>query len=214
MYYTFKFHKIVRCNIKKACGAGAPGYTSQSVTRSLKNNYFPNASTLVDELNETILDAIVEIAIQLNTTLPSTGPFKCDDQNIVTFTENKAYDVHIDPYVEKMLNFETVAGALKTKSSTRSIEIKLYKRSLFYVHCDCLDRRYVNHLITDLLKTVTNEADNGEKHTVVISDGQYHKVSRRLVSCINMYITDQIFKGILEFENDIVYTLHFRKCSS
>ena len=145
--------------------------------------------------------------------MPTTGPFKCEE-NIVTFTENKAYDVQIDPYVEKMLNFITAAGPLKTKSSTHAIELKLYKQSLFYVHCDCLERRYVNHLITDLLKTVPNDAETGDKHTVAISDGQYHKVARRIVSCINMHITDQIFKGILEFDNDIAYTLHFRKCSS
>ena len=82
------------------------------------------------------------------------------------------------------------------------------------MHCDCLERRYVNHLITDLLKTVPNDAETGDRHTVVVSVGQYHKVARRIVSCINMYITDQIFKGILEFDDDIAYTLHFRKCSS
>ena len=189
-----------------------PRYKSFTLKRQLNNTHYPNLTSLVSHLNNVCLDIFNEIASTLNIATPEEGPFTCKN-NIVTFTQYKHFDVKCSPFLAKMLHLTLSAeGNLITQQGTQAVELSKYKRSHLYVHCDCVRSHYVNSGTTSLIRTVPNSAIVGQKHTVTYPDCHYYPLIRTHIAYINMYITDDIVKGILRLANKIVYTLHFRKC--
>ena len=188
-------------------------YKAYKCSRNLFNNHYPDADSLVEELNNTCLLLMNQAAATLNTAVPNASPFSCNN-GVVSFTRNDQYKIHVSEFLAKMLKLQRspVDGNLFTCTGSEAVEMKIYKRSHFYVHCDIIRGNYLNNLSNNLLRTVPNEAIVGEKHTISFPDPQYQPVARQFLSYINMFITDQILKGILKFSKAIVYTLHFRKC--
>ena len=166
-------------------------------------------------MNKALELAMSDIAKQReSSTLPFT--FFSDDKDIVTYHNKRGFYVQIDPDVLRMMHLPTKLWLPDHESiiATDATTMKPYKRSHFYIHCDCVDYHYINNNVSDLIKTVTNNAALDEKVLLTFHDPHYYVVARRHTSSINMYITDGLFDNILYFNREVVYTLHFRKCRS
>ena len=96
-------------------------------------------------------------------------------------------------------------------TGTLAVIMKTYKRNHLYVHLDYHD---INKQTSHLIKVLPNSAGIDEKLQLTFSDPHDYSVAKRFLSTINMYITDSYFDGILHFDHDIAFALHFRKCLS
>lgn len=192
-------------------------YKAFTLKKQLNNTHYPDVSSLVSHLNNICIDIFNEIASTLNIATPNDdddgkGPFTCKN-NIVSFTQYDHFDIKCSPFLAKLLHLTLSSeGVLITQQGAQAVELGIYKRSHLYVHCDCVRSHYVNNRTSNLIRTVPNVANVGQKQTVTYPDTHYYPLLRTHIAYINMYITDDILKGILRFANKIVYTLHFRKC--
>jgi hypothetical protein len=176
----------------------------------LQHNYYPDIDSLVKELNQVLTHLKVDIAKQRNS---STAEFAFFDvkNNVVTFHEKESFTVLLSTGLLKMMHLPS-SWLTKSVVGSQAVTMKTYKRSHFYIHLDCLDYHYINNNVSDLIKVVPNSAALDEKLQLTFSDPHYYAVAKRYMSTINMYVTDSYFDGILPFDRDIAYTLHFRKC--
>ena len=187
-------------------------FRTLQVSKRLTNNYFPTPSLLVAEINKEIGKAMVEIAIERNASEKIWNFFSCHaESGYVSFNKRKGFDILLDPAILKMFHLpnDWLEG---NTAGTHPAVMKTYKRNYFYVHCDCLDYYYLNSNVSDIIRVVKNESEPDEKTIISVQNPQYYAVSRRFLSNINMYVTDGLFENILQFDKEIVYTLHFRKC--
>jgi hypothetical protein len=181
-------------------------------SKRLKNNYYPDISSLVKELNEAVAVCNVDIA---NQRMSSTVPHAFFDvhQDVVKFSGKEGFTVLLSTNLLKMMHLPS-SWLINSVTGTQAVVMKSYRRSHFYIHLDCLDYHYINNNVSDLLKIVPNNAAIDEKLQLTFSDPHYYTVAKRYLSTINMYVTDNYFDGMLQFDRDIAYTLHFRQCHS
>ena len=180
-------------------------------SQSLTHNFYPTITSLVDEINQIINVCSRKISIKQKITFHSHNFFSVDN-NVVTYNAKVGYELKFDPFLLKLMQLPIIGWTTKTSSGTSAAEMKPFFQALFYVHCDCLEPHYINNIATELLKIVSNRATLGEKVILPFHDVQYHKVAKRFVSCINMYITDSLFGRVMQLDSHVIYTLHFRKC--
>lgn len=179
-------------------------------SKYLKNNYYPTLSFIIDELNETLTGLMLDIGKQRkNSSKPFT--FFSHRNEIVTFTGKEGSKVLLGTGLLKLLHLP-IAELDKSVTATSAVELKPYNRTHLFVHLDCLDYHYVNSNVSDLIRVVPNAAALEERMQLSFPDPRYYAVAKRYMSTINMYVTDSYFERILLFNNDIAYTLHFRKC--
>jgi hypothetical protein len=185
-------------------------WPTYELSRQLQNNYYPTIKSLIDELNAVLIDLKVEIGRQRNSSTKEFTFFSVND-NVVKFTGTSGFSLLLSNSLLKLMHLPS-SWLTKSISGSLPVIMKTYKRSHLYVHLDCLDYHYINNNVSDLLKVVPNNADLDGKELLTFSDPQYYAVASRFVGNINMYITDSYFDGILQFDREVAYTLHFRKC--
>ena len=178
----------------------------------MENNYYPTPALLVAEINKEIGNAMVDIAIERKGTEKLWNFFEYSpDDGVVQFNSKKNFKILLDASILKMFHLPNqwlTDGCI----GTEEVVLKTYKRNHLYVHCDCLDYYYINNNVSDILKVVKNTSEPDEKTIITIQNPQYYAISRRFLSNINMYITDGLFENVLQFDKEVVFTLHFRKC--
>jgi hypothetical protein len=181
---------------------------------SLMHNYYPSVNALVNELNLVTMKLVDEVSARLNIETPLVPPFTCDANGVVSFGKLERYNIMLHSELTKYLFFSVGdSGFLHTQKGQQPAKLKQFTRSSFYVHIDCIERyQFVNQYASDIIRKVSNNATIDETVTVDFVDIQYHQVARRYVSRINMFVTEHPLRGILNFHNDIEYTIHFRKC--
>jgi hypothetical protein len=177
----------------------------------LKNNFYPDISSLVIELNQVLDSLQADIAKRRNSSTKAFTFFN-SQANIVTFSGKEGCTLILSSNMLKLLHLPN-KKLTTSETGTMAVVMKTYKRSHLYVHLDCLDYHYINNQTSNLLKVLPNSAAIDEKLQLTFSDPHYYAVSKRYLSTINMYITDSYFDGILQFDRDIAYTLHFRRCA-
>ena len=194
--------------------------TKEIFVGSLKNDFYSDVTVLLDELNAVVREGLIKFDKRFNTgQTPRVKSFTiaAKDSKIVTFTKPASLVISVTPFVCKLLGLTGTTTTWicvlnSTHTGKQDVLLAKFNRSHFYVHADCLERRFMSQHTSDLLRTVVNSAEDDVRHTVDIVDLQYHRVARRHLGTINMYITDQMFSGFLKFHNEITYLLHFRKC--
>lgn len=185
-------------------------WKNYEASRRLRNNFYPTITSLVEELNGVVAESMLDIATRRKSSTKSFTFFSVQN-NIVKFEGKDGFTVLLSTGLLTLMN---LPSSWLTKSVMGSIAVimKSYKRSHMYVHLDCLDHHYINNNVSDLLKVIPNSAATDEKVLLTFSDPHYYAVASRYMGIINMYITDDYFEGILRFDRDIAYTLHFRRC--
>jgi hypothetical protein len=179
------------------------------LTTNLSDNFYKDVSALVADINSILAGLKQELDKQRNASGVAHAFFAVREDE-VKFLEKQGYTVTLSPYLSNLMNLSTTTLHASTTSS-KAVVMKESKRSHFYIHLDCLDYHYINNNVSDLIKVVPNKAEKDEKLQVTFQDPHYYAVAGRYLSTINMYITDSYFTGILDFNQDITYTLHFRK---
>jgi hypothetical protein len=209
--YVLKFKETLK--IPVTIGQAEEGdhqWPTFEATKRLKHNYYPEINLLVKELNEALGDLKLDIAKQQNSSTVSFSFFSVD-KDVVKFSEKDGFSVLLSTGLLKMMHLPS-SWLTKSVTASKVVVMKSYKRSHFYIHLDCLDYHYINNNASNLLKVVPNTAAIDEKLQLTFSDPHYYAVTKRYMSTINMYVTDSYFDGILPFDRDVSYTLHFRKC--
>jgi hypothetical protein len=185
-------------------------WPNYEATKRLQHNYYPEINSLIKELNEVLGILIIDIAKQRNSSTAAFIFFNVNN-DIVNFNGKDGFTVLLSTGLLKMMHLPS-SWLIKTVTGSQSVVMKTYKRSHFYIHLDCLDYHYINNNVSDLIKVVANSATIDEKLQLTFSEPHYYKVAKRYMSTINMFITDSYFDGILQFDRDVAYTLHFRRC--
>jgi hypothetical protein len=181
-----------------------------SATKSIPKEFYFDAKSFIGDLNETLAMCQNEVAMKRNSSTVVHTFFSVGADNVSKFTPKTGFEVKLDADMLKMMLLPDGVLA-QTTVATGPTTLKSEKRHHFYVHCDCLDYYYVNNQVSNIIKTVTNHAEVGEKVVLNFDNPPYFHVANRLVNSVNMYITDGLFEKILNFEREVVYTLHFRK---
>src|SRR5271167_1374968 len=178
--------------------------------KRLSNNYYPTISSLITELDTVCRALKLEIDTQRRSSTAAFTFFSVEN-NSVKFSGKAGYSILLSTNLLKLFHLPTT-WLTNSIIGSGEVVMKSYKRSHLYVHLDCLDYHYINNNVSDLIKVVSNTAAIDEKLQLTFSDPHYYSVAKRYLSTINMFITDNFFDGILQFDRDIVYTLHSRKC--
>ena len=173
-------------------------------TKEMSQKYYPNVSSLVAEINKVIIAALLELSIKCGTHEMFVDFFTLDDDestNIVTYHKKHNVKLQLSTELLSLLNLDSNKGWLsETCQGSKAVELKPYNRPHFYVHCDCIDYYYINNNVSHLIKIVNNNAKVNEKIVQSFNFPNYYVVTRRIMSNINMYITDNLFDNILEFD--------------
>ena len=149
----------------------------------------------------------------------STDPYHAffslnkDGNGLVKFEQLPGFEMQLDVEMVKFLNLPLDASWLiQTVIGSKAVVMKPLKLGHLYIHCDCLHYHYINNNVSDFIKAVTNNATVGEKVIMTFDSPHYYAVARRFMQNINMFVTDNLFDGILRFDREVVYMLHFRRC--
>ena len=185
-------------------------WKNYEASKRLQNNYYPTITSLIKELNDVLADLKLDIAKQRKSSTKGFKFFSVSD-DVVKFAGKDGFAVLLSTGLLRLLRLP-ISWLTTSTTGTGAVVIQSYKRSHLYVHLDCLDYHYINNNVSDLIKVVPNNAALGEKVQLTFSNPHYYAVVRRYMANINMFITDSYFDGILHFDRDIAYTLHFRKC--
>lgn len=185
-------------------------FRSYTTSTKLRYDYYPTVKSLIEDLNSVLEGAQADIMKNRKSSSVIHTFFSVGDDNIVKFKGRAGYSVLLDSEVQKMMSLPTTWLSSSVNGSLTTV-LKSYKRGHFYIHCDCMDYHYINNAVSDLLRSIGNSAEVDEKVILSFQDPRYYAVSKRYMSNINMFVTDGLFDGILKFNRDVVYTLHFRK---
>jgi uncharacterized lipoprotein YajG len=175
----------------------------------LKHRFYSTTDSLIANVNDVLVDLMRNINKQRNVSNRPFHFFSVND-DIVTFTVKEGYEVLLTPRLLRLMHFPT-SWLTTTASGTGKAIMHSYQRSHFYIHLDCLDYHYINNSVSDLIKVVPNTAALDEKVLLTFHEPQYYSVARRHMNTLNIYITDTYHDGILRFDRDVAYTLHFRR---
>ena len=190
--------------------------TVNYTTKEMSKKYFPNVSSLVTEINRVIIEELLEISRKRGSHEMYVDFFTLDEgTNIVTYQKKANFRLQLSMELVSLLNLDNSSdkGWLsETCQGSKGVVLKPHNRTHFYVHCDCIDYHFINNNVSHLIKIVNNNAQINEKVVQSFSFPSYYAVTRRIMSNINMYITENLFDNILEFDRDVLYTLHFRRC--
>jgi hypothetical protein len=209
--YQLDFEKAplrVPITISEAVEQDLP-WPDMHLSKNLSNNFYTSVFALVTDINSVLAGLKQDLDKKRKASgIPHT--FFGVKNDGVAFFEKQDYTVTLSSYLAKLMNLSSTTLHGSTTSS-KPVVMKESKRSHFYIHLDCLDYHYINNNVSDLIKIIPNKAEKEEKLQVTFHDPHYYTVAGRYLSTINMYITDSYFDGILDFEQDVTYTLHFRK---
>ena len=183
-----------------------------TASTKLRYDYYPTVKSLVEDLNTVLEGAQADIIKDRKGSSIIHTFFSVGDDNIVKFKGRTGYSVLLDSDVQKMMSLPTTWLSASVNGSLATV-LKSYKRGHFYIHCDCMDYHYINNTVSDLLRSIVNSAEVDEKVILSFQDPRYYAVAKRYMSNINMFATDGLFDGILKFNRDVVYTLHFKRSS-
>ena len=176
----------------------------------VKHNFYPTVTSLVNGINEVMKDLNIDLSNQREGSYEPFTFFEVND-DIVTYNAKKGYSVLLSAGLFKLLHLPN-DWLIENISGSKAVVMKTHSRTHFYIHLDCLVHHYINNNVSNLIRTIPNNAPIDEKVQLTFNDHRYYAVAKRYLSTINMYITDDYFDGILPFIRDVAYTLHFRKC--
>jgi hypothetical protein len=188
--------------------------TSEVIEASMSiKEIYANPTELVHHLNQVLRNLQQKIIIERPGLRVQERFFYIVDGN-ASYYSQPGFSVKLHVTILKILRLPIQEWLTETiKYPKGKASIKRDSRDYFYIHCNSLDYHYVDNKISDLLKVVANTAVEGKKTLLTFSSPQYYALTRRITNNINMYITDTLFGEPLTFHSDVVFTLHFRKCS-
>jgi len=179
-------------------------------SKRMPNIFYSSVNALCDELNKVLMELHLEIGQKRLSSTEKHDFFLRNEDKGVSYIRKKNFTVLLSVGLSKLLHLPRLLP--NYVDSTEAVALKPHRRTHYYIHLDCLDYHYINNNVSDLIKVLPNTADEDEKVMLTFNDPHYYPVARRLMSNINMYVTDSYFNGFLFFNCDIAYTLHFRKC--
>lgn len=176
-----------------------------TVSKNLGYNYYPTAKTMIDALNE----AVVELSGIINSK-PIEPVFGINIKGICTYTEHPKYRITLSSYLLKLLHLPDTS---KSQPGTAFFVMPTSTREFLYIHSDMLDSHSYNNE-TNVLRVINNDRAVNEKVMVSFQNLYYYPISARYLSNIQIRITDNHSDEDLPFDLEVTCLLHFRRCSN
>jgi hypothetical protein len=184
---------------------------NEEVTIYLDHNYYPNARTLIEGLNQRILRYINQKLELSNDPDAVNNIFSLDKLDNCTFTAPADCKIKLAPF---LLNVLHLSNTDETNAGNVPIKLPSATRELLNVHTNIIQGHLVNQEVRSLLRVINNDANDGENVVVSFPHLQYHQLIRSYIQNIHTYITDDFTTDPLDFHKPVSYLLHFRPCPS
>ena len=178
------------------------------INLKLSYNYYPNAQSLVENLNMQVVETMYKIAALQHSEQDFENIFCYHEVgSLVLYKSIFQFNVTLSTYTLKMLN---LAHTNYTNNGTAAIKLPPAVRPFLHVYCNIIMPQPINDDEYPLLRVINNNAIENEKAMLTFSQPQYYPVSRRYITSIHSYITDHVHPDPLIFTHPISFLLHFR----
>src|SRR5438477_6659795 len=179
----------------------------QTISESLSYSFYPTGKSLIDALNNIILNC----TSILNSKSIDSSLFTINDESNSTYTaHHHQYTIELSKYLLKLLH---LTNTTSTQTASSVFIMPASVREFLFIHSNMSDSQTSKNE-TNVLRVINNDREAHEKVLASFVNLYYYPVSTRYLTNIQIRITDNHSTEDLPFTLEVTCLLHFQRCSN